>query len=421
MAESTLALVSLCFLIVAIALGFVKKMNVGLAAIAFALVLGKISGMSDKVIYGGFSSSLFVTLAGVTYLFSIAQANGTLKLLAEKVVALAGRKTALIPVAMFVLGFIISAIGPGPIPAHALVAAFGVPLALQMGANPIFICVMGQLGAMAGCGSPLSPTAVIGENLASDAKIANVAFPMFATTAVCFTLYALFVYLVIYKGWRLKGENPIKLRDLPKFNREQRLTLVGVVIMAVVVLVFNYNVGLVSFLVAVLLNLIKVGDQKTSFKLMPWDTILMVCGVGILMDEVIKLKGIKLIVSGLTGIMNARSAPTIFGVACGVMSWFSSTSGVVMPTMIPTIPNIVATIGGANAVDLVVACVIVANCAGLSPASSAGAQVLANYTSQANLTTAQSNRVFIKLFALSAAGIVFMTVLGALGFFGLFT
>ena len=419
MSENMLAILSLLFLIAAIVLGFLMKKNIGFIAIGFALILGKLAGYSDNTIIAGFSASLFVTLAGVTFLFAIAEENGTLELMAKKIVALSGHKTALIPVAMFVLGFIISAMGPGPIPAHALVAAFGVPLALQMGANPMFICAMGQLGAMAGCGSPLSPTAIIGENLAAEAQIAGITFPMFASTALCFFLYAAFIYLVVFRGFKLRGENPMKLRELPPFTREQKITMLGVVIMAVVVLIFGFNVGLVSFLVAVVLGFLKVGDEKACLKKMPWGTILMVCGVGILMGEVIDLGGIDIVVQGLTSIMTAATATPIFGVACGVLSWFSSTSGVVMPTMIPTIPDFAASIG-VNEVEMVVACVIVANCAGLSPASTAGAQVLAYTSSLGNLDASQSNKLFIRLFALSAGGIVFMTILGVLGLFRIF-
>ena len=419
MTESTLALISLIFLVGAIALGFGRKLNVGIVAIGFALVLGKLAMASDRVIFNGFSASMFVTLTGVTYLFSIAQANGTLELMAKKIVSLAGRRTALIPVAMFILGFIISAMGPGPIPTHALVAAFGVPLALQMKANPIFICVMGQLGAMAGCGSPLSPTAVIGENLSADAGIANVTIPMFASTAICFVIFAIFVYVFIYKGYKLVGENPIKRSELPKFDRDHTLTLFAMVVMAVIVLLLKYNVGLVAFFVAVVLNLIGVGDERESLRLMPWGTILMVCGVGVLMELVISFGGIAIVVNGLTSIMNDTTVIPFFGAASGILSWFSSTSGVVMPTMIPTIPDILLSIN-ANPSTLVVAIVVVANCAGLSPASSAGGQVLANYTSQGNLSTAEANKVFSQLFAISALGVVFMSILGFLGLFGIF-
>lgn len=418
---NVLAILSLIFLVVAIALGFIKKINVGLIAMGFALIIGKVAGLNDKAIFSGFSVSLFITLAGTMYLFAIAQANGTLELLAKKIVALAGNKTALIPVFMFLFGFVVSAMGPGPIPTHALAATFGISLALQMdNCNPLFIPIMGQIGAMAGCTSPLSPTGIIGINLAAEAGITDgVLMPMFLSTAVCFTIFAIIVYFFVFKGHRLSGENPLKLKELPKFSKEQMITIMGMIAMAVIVLAKGYNVGLVAFLIAIILNFLKIGDEKEAFKLMPWGTILMCCCIGVLMSIVIDLGGINLIVTALTSVMTEFTSPMIFGAASGVMSWFSSTSGVVMPTMIPTIPNIVDAIGG-SAVQLIIACVVVANCAGYSPASSAGGVLLSAYTSQANLNKEDVNKTFMKLFGFSIFGVVCTAIMGILGLFRLF-
>lgn len=52
-----MALVSLLFLVIAIFLGFVRKMNTGLLCIAFALLLGRMSGVSDAEIIKGFNAS----------------------------------------------------------------------------------------------------------------------------------------------------------------------------------------------------------------------------------------------------------------------------------------------------------------------------------------------------------------------------
>ena len=93
-----MALLSLVFLLVAIFLGFFRKMNTGLVCIAFALVLGRLAGVTDKEIIRGFNSSLFIMLLGVTYLFSLAQINGCLDLLAKKVVSLAGKRVYLVPI-----------------------------------------------------------------------------------------------------------------------------------------------------------------------------------------------------------------------------------------------------------------------------------------------------------------------------------
>lgn len=137
------------------------------------------------------------------------------------------------------------------------------------------------------------------------------------------------------------------------------------------------------------------------------------------MDLVTELGGISIVVDSLTGIMSTGTAVPLFGAASGVLSWFSSTSGVVMPTMIPMIPELVSVIA-VNPVVLVLAVVAVANCAGFSPASTAGSQILANYTAQAQLSAQESNKVFIRLFGISVIGLCFMVALGALGFYGLF-
>lgn len=93
-----MALLSLGFLVLAIMLGFIRKMNTGLLCIAFALLLGRMAGISDAEIIKGFNASLFLMLLGVTYLFSLAQINGSLDLLAQKVISLAGKRVYLIPI-----------------------------------------------------------------------------------------------------------------------------------------------------------------------------------------------------------------------------------------------------------------------------------------------------------------------------------
>lgn len=90
--------VILGFLLLAIMLGFIRKMNTGLLCIAFALLLGRMAGISDAEIIKGFNASLFLMLLGVTYLFSLAQINGSLDLLAQKVISLAGKRVYLIPI-----------------------------------------------------------------------------------------------------------------------------------------------------------------------------------------------------------------------------------------------------------------------------------------------------------------------------------
>lgn len=86
-----LALISLFILIVVVAIGFIKKVNLGFLSLGVAYFLGIAGGMSAKQIAAGFDSSMFVTLVGVTFLFGMASNNGTLDLFSKKVVALVGK------------------------------------------------------------------------------------------------------------------------------------------------------------------------------------------------------------------------------------------------------------------------------------------------------------------------------------------
>ena len=82
-----LGLVALILLAVAIAAGFFRKTNVGLVAMLFALILGRYAGIKDGEILKGFNPNLFITLMGVTLLFSILNNNGTIEIMAKKIVS----------------------------------------------------------------------------------------------------------------------------------------------------------------------------------------------------------------------------------------------------------------------------------------------------------------------------------------------
>src|SRR5688572_18509765 len=79
------ALLSLLALAVALALSMVTEINVGWLAIAFAWLIGVYAaGLRADAVMAGFPVSLFLTLAGVTLLFAIAETNGSLATLAQR-------------------------------------------------------------------------------------------------------------------------------------------------------------------------------------------------------------------------------------------------------------------------------------------------------------------------------------------------
>ena len=124
-------LISLLVLCATIIAAFLLKINTGVVAIAVSLVLARISGISDKTLISFFDNNLFIMLLGVMLLFGIAQENGTLELLAKKILALCGGKVKLFPPILFLVAALISAIGPGPITVSALIAVITIALAKE--------------------------------------------------------------------------------------------------------------------------------------------------------------------------------------------------------------------------------------------------------------------------------------------------
>lgn len=414
-----MALLSLALLLLAIFLGFFRHMNTGLLSIGFALVLGRLSGIPDKEIISGFNYSLFMILLGVTYLFSLAQLDGALELLAKKVVALAGKRTFMIPIVIFVFSVVLSALGPGTVPTMAIMMVFSMALAAQMNIDPAMLSALSVLGASGGGVSPLAATGIIGLNLCAGFGLTGIEKPFFLNGILSSTVYAVIVYFLL-GGYKLHSEKVIEKKDIPAFNKKQIITLVGIAVMVFLVLFVKVNVGLTAFAIAMVLSFLHVADESEAIKNIPWGTLLLITGVGVLMHIIILLGGIKLLSEALASIMTPATSVTIMGITSGIMSWFSSTSGVVMPTLIPTIPEVLGKLGVTGPrleLEMATAITMISNTAGISPLSTGGALALAAYSSAARATPPQQHRLFIKMFAISALGVV---ILSTLAYFGLY-
>ena len=412
-------LISLLVLVAAIVIAFTCKVNTGLVAMSAALIVARCAGITDKWLLNSFDSSLFLMLLGVMYLFCIAQENKTLDLLARKVLSLCKGNVKLFPLIMFLVAAVLSAIGPGLISVSALVAALSVALAKQSGIEPIKLLPFGTLGSFAGGLSPITPSGIVAISKANEAGILGLEMPLMIKMALTCTLYSLILYFFVFKWHKEEScQNATEQSEkIPAFSGKQWLTLAGIVVVAALATFFNINVGLSSFAVAVVLTVCKAADESVVMKKVPWNTLIMITGVGILISLVTDLGGIDLLRTALSKIMGVKTASAIMTVLAGVMSWFSSASGVVMPTLIPTVPGITETLTGASAMDITVGLCIGAHMAALSPLSSCGGLMLSAYSSSEGVTAEDRNRTFVKLFIMSATGVFFAAVLALLGLY----
>ena len=412
-----LGIISLIALLAAIIIGFVRNANVGILCMGFSMVLGLVFGLDAKEILSGFSSSLFIQMVGITYLFAIINSNGTLELLAHKMVGMVGKKKALIPFVMYILGFLICAVGPGAIPSLAIIPVIAIPVAVSAGINPIMTAIIGELGVMSGRMSPLTPEAAVVRELMEEQGLVGNTIPIMIGMTITALIVVVLVY-IYYKGWKVEKREDETEEALPKFNGKQWLSLAGLLILAVGVLFFSWNVGLTGFLVGSVLIVLGCGEEKKAIKGIPWNVILMVLGVGILMNVISISGGIDIMVSALEKIMGHRTAAMIMAVTAGFMSFFSSGLGVVFPTLIPTASGLASGLG-VGAVELVTVIVIGGTVSGFTPISTTGALIMAGVAQQENAEEKfPQNRLFVELFAVSFIALAVLAIMAVIGVYG---
>lgn len=415
-----IGLVSLIILIVVILLGFVRKLNVGILAIAAATLLGSVSGQfTSKEIIGGFSASLFMTLFGVTLFFGIVQENGCLELVMKRLVGLTGRQIWAIPILVYLVGFIVAAIGPGCVPAMAFSAAIAIPLAHESGYNPLMLLIMGNLGTYSGRFSPITPEGVLISSLLQEQGIVISPAKMILGPLVGTIVLFIAVFLG-YKGFAVKAPEHAQMKqEVEKLKGNQWIVLASVLVMILLVILGGLDVGLASFLVSAVLLLLGVADEKRAFNRVPWSTLLLVCGVGVLMNLVISTGGIDMLANSMSSIMAPWSASGIIGVASAIMSWFSSAIGVVWPTLMPTIGRIAENIGGNVEIGgMVSAVALFASVAGLSSVSTGGAIIMGACAGDLEYSQKYpSEKNFFQLLMWAFLTIAILTVLAFVGVF----
>ena len=405
-----IALISLAVLIAAILIGFFRKMNVGLIAILAVTIFASFISSTDKDVIKGFSSGLFIMLLGVSFLCAVGITNGSLELLAKKVLRLSGGHAFIAPIMLYLIGYGIAAIGPGCVPALGIVAALSLPLAKTTGYSSTMLAIIGEMGSFAGRFSPITPESALIRELAAPQGIQGYEIDVLIYATITTIILALATYFWFRR--EKKSEAVAERESIPHFNSKQLLTLAGFAVLIVGSAFFKRNVGLLAFAIGIFLILVGAADEKKVFQAISWSTLLMVTGFGMLMNIVISVGGVELLSNALASVMTPKTATAIQGLTAGIMSWFSSAIGVVWPTMIPTVGSVVTNVG-VSPVGLISIMCLTASFAGLSPASTGGGLIMAAASSDPDFDKEKENKLFLTLFAVSAV-CLFLLVLAAL-------
>jgi len=404
-----LAWVSLGALLVAIVLSCFTRLNVGVVAVAFAWLVGVfIGGMSLNDVLAGFPVQLFLTLAGVTLLFTQAQLNGTLDKLAHQAVRACRGNTGVIPISFFLLGLGIGSLGPGNIATAAMLAPMGMAVAARARIPAFLMALMVGYGAGASSLSPFAPAGIIVNGIMDRIGLSGYEWRTYWTNALAHTVIAITGYLV-FGGWRLfrseyTGTTEQSTAD-HRFTARNWVTLAVVLGVVVAVLFAGANIGMAGFVGAATLAAMRVADHEQAIRRMPWAVIVMVSGVTVLISMLEKTGGLDLFTAMLARTANANTATGAVAFVTGIISVYSSTSGVVLPAFLPTIPGLVERLGGGDPLALAASMNVGAHLVDISPLSTVGAMCLAAIVKPEDVQP-----TYNRLFAWGLS----MTVVGAL-------
>jgi di/tricarboxylate transporter len=155
------------------------------------------------------------------------------------------------------------------------------------------------------------------------------------------------------------------------------LTLTAIAGLIAGVLLFQVHVGMGAFAAGILLTLARAGDEKDAVRAMPWGVILMVCGVTVLTALLEKTGGIDLVTTLLVRFATVRTVTGMIAFVTGLVSVYSSTSGVVLPAFLPSVPGLVAKLGGGDPLAIASSIIIGGHLVDVSPLSTIGALCVA--------------------------------------------
>src|SRR5918994_398598 len=435
MSPELLSIYALCAMFVVATL---LPINMGVLAFVGAFLVGTlVAGMPTKDIIAGFPAGLFLTLVGITYLFALAQNNGTIDWLVQLAVRAVRGHVAAIPWIMFFIAAVLTSVGAVSPGAVAIIAPVALGFAIKYRISPLLMGLMVIHGAQAGGFSPISIYGGI-----TNGVVAKAGLPLDPVTtflASFFVNFAVAGVLFFLLGGRqlmsrraefagkpasaLAGSagtmaSPIppihvttpqggpqaygdaeaeslredleltmgdasSVMEVPSTEPEtqsktyQILTVIGLVALAVLTLAFNLDSGFVAIIIGLVLPLIAPNLQKRAMGQVSWPEIVLITGVSTYVGVLQAMGTIDFVGHSVAGLTSPLMAALLLCFIGAVVSAFASSTAV-LGSLIPLAVPFLQAGTGVDAIGFIAAMAVSSTIVDVSPFSTNGALVLAN-------------------------------------------
>lgn len=385
--------------------------NIGILALVASFLVGTfVFGLDDAEIFAGFPVSLFITVVGVTYLFSVAKLNGTIDLLVQGGIRLVRGRAILVPWVLFTIAGTLTALGTFTPAAVALLVPVGMSFAFTYRISPLMVGMMVICGAHAGAFSPMAVSGALVYGVVAESGLEISHAALFFASLGFNLLLAAVTYLLL----RRRGEESFVERPDGVFAEQpdgvtaggavstggsapaptgggtalaveatavtvtwrQRATLVALVGLVVGALAFQLQIGFLALAAGAVLALLDRENLGKAVEGISWPTILLVAGMVTYVGVLEHSGTIDWVAHGAVGLGAPLLVALVLCVIVGVTSAFASSTAILTATIPMAIPLLLT--GSLPVVGVVAAMAISTTIVDVSPFSTNGALVLAN-------------------------------------------
>lgn len=406
-------IIALIVLVAVFAVSAIRNVHMGALALVAACVIGVLLvGESLDDVLGGFPVDALLILLGITYLFGIARAVGTIDWLVDKSVRLIGDRVALIPWAMFAVGTLVACLGTS----HAAFTL--VPIAMSLAhKHRIHSTMMGIAMSSAIVGGALAPTSIVGITVLTVATSAGIPYNAALMFGLSFGINTVIVAVAFFlfggrelmaRGRAAKvaseglsaggsggvagtgfstrprggGTALLEQTVTQKLTGYQLMTLISipVLVIAFFTLTLNdvdLNLGAVALTLAVLLAFINPKAGREGLAKVDWNTILLLGGIITYVGVLTRLGAIDQLGEFARSVNEPLIAALVLCIIAGLVSAFASTIGII-GALVPLAVPLLLPGGGLEMTGFIYALAISASLVDCAPFGTTGATIVAS-------------------------------------------
>jgi Na+/H+ antiporter NhaD/arsenite permease-like protein len=393
-------------LVLVFVIGTWRGINLGALSLVVAFLLAGLAVRENlAAIWQGFPVDLLILLVGVTYLFGVATANGTVERLVSAAARRVEHRRVWIPWIVFVVSALPTMAGALGSAAAALVAPIALRLAERCSLDRRLIGLMVLHGVASGNFSPLNPLGIIVVQGTARAGLEMSVAGLFVANLAYNALLGVVIFLW-FGGLRLAREGiheipaaPPEVAPQPALRADQLCTVFALLAITLAALVFSINIGVLALTAAVVLQLLFRRTSAGGGRSIAWDVVLLVCGIVTYVALLQRYGTVDMIGDAIAALNAPLIGALLICVVGAATSAFASSAGILGAMILLAAPFMLQ--GGVGVTGFVIALAISSTVVDSSPFSTAGALVVAN--------TTQSERERVYRGLLAWAGIMVLT------------